>query len=98
MAQLYTMSIVEGITPISKVCLFLVGGQISFDVFPEGWDKRFCLNHLLTEGNQFAEIHFFGDKTAPVRIFVDGTSAPSSLHFQSSSSLSIGCVVSLRVD
>lgn len=22
---------------------FSVGGQISFDVFPKGWDKSFCL-------------------------------------------------------
>jgi len=39
---------------------FSIGGQISFDVFPLGWDKTYCLQHL--EG-QFDEIHFFGDKT-----------------------------------
>jgi hydroxymethylpyrimidine pyrophosphatase-like HAD family hydrolase len=22
---------------------FSIGGQISFDVFPEGWDKTYCL-------------------------------------------------------
>ena len=37
-----------------------MGGQISFDVFPAGWDKTYCLQFL--EG-QFDEIHFFGDKT-----------------------------------
>ncbi|EPS70120.1 phosphomannomutase, partial [Genlisea aurea] len=38
---------------------FSIGGQISFDVFPKGWDKTFCLRYL----NEFEEIHFFGDKT-----------------------------------
>ncbi|XP_064643987.1 uncharacterized protein LOC135497911 [Lineus longissimus] len=39
---------------------FSIGGQISFDVFPIGWDKRFCLRYL---ENDFKTIHFFGDKT-----------------------------------
>ncbi|PKA53025.1 Phosphomannomutase [Apostasia shenzhenica] len=38
---------------------FSIGGQISFDVFPEGWDKTYCLRYL----EDFSEIHFFGDKT-----------------------------------
>ncbi|KAF6025004.1 PMM1 [Bugula neritina] len=45
--------------------VYSIGGQISFDVFPEGWDKRYCLQHLFTEGNSFTEVHFFGDKTFP---------------------------------
>jgi len=40
---------------------FAIGGQISIDVFPDGWDKRYCLKHIENEG--FKEIHFFGDKT-----------------------------------
>ncbi|KAJ3127237.1 Phosphomannomutase [Nowakowskiella sp. JEL0407] len=40
---------------------YSIGGQISFDVFPEGWDKTFCLKHLKDEG--IDTIHFFGDKT-----------------------------------
>lgn len=40
---------------------YSIGGQISFDVFPNGWDKTYCLQHLENEG--FDEIHFFGDKT-----------------------------------
>lgn len=40
---------------------FSVGGQISFDVFPEGWDKRFCLTQVISDG--FVKIYFFGDKT-----------------------------------
>ncbi|XP_057670645.1 phosphomannomutase [Diorhabda carinulata] len=40
---------------------YSIGGQISFDVFPNGWDKTYCLKHLQDEG--FDEIHFFGDKT-----------------------------------
>uniref|UniRef100_A0A8C4QA74 Phosphomannomutase n=1 Tax=Eptatretus burgeri TaxID=7764 RepID=A0A8C4QA74_EPTBU len=42
---------------------FSIGGQISFDVFPDGWDKRFCLDILAKEG--LACIHFFGDRTSP---------------------------------
>ncbi|GFY92588.1 phosphomannomutase [Actinidia rufa] len=38
---------------------FSIGGQISFDVFPQGWDKTYCLRYL----DDFHEIHFFGDKT-----------------------------------
>ncbi|KAH0836609.1 hypothetical protein J3R83DRAFT_8309 [Lanmaoa asiatica] len=40
---------------------FSIGGQISFDIFPDGWDKRYCLQFVENEG--FEEIHFFGDKT-----------------------------------
>jgi phosphomannomutase len=41
--------------------VYSIGGQISFDCFPIGWDKRFCLSYIEDEfkGN----IHFFGDKT-----------------------------------
>lgn len=44
---------------------FSIGGQISFDIFPRGWDKTYCLERLGDEG--FEEIHFFGDKTYKVR-------------------------------
>ncbi|OXB33660.1 phosphomannomutase [Cryptococcus neoformans] len=40
---------------------FAIGGQISFDIFPKGWDKTYSLRHI--EGEGFEEIHFFGDKT-----------------------------------
>lgn len=39
------------------------GGQISFDVFPDGWDKRYCLRHVENDG--YKTIYFFGDKTMP---------------------------------
>ncbi|XP_053440785.1 phosphomannomutase 1 [Nycticebus coucang] len=42
---------------------FSRGGMISFDVFPEGWDKRFCLDSLDQES--FDTIHFFGNETSP---------------------------------
>merc|ERR1712130_578809 len=38
-----------------------IGGQISFDVFPHGWDKTYCLRFV--KDKNFKEIHFFGDKT-----------------------------------
>jgi phosphomannomutase len=49
---------------------FSIGGQISFDVFPTGWDKTYCLGHLEAEakkpdGITYKDIHFFGDKTFP---------------------------------
>ncbi|OAD58442.1 Phosphomannomutase [Eufriesea mexicana] len=39
---------------------YSIGGQISFDIFPIGWDKTYCLRHI----QGYDEIHFFGDKTA----------------------------------
>ena len=42
--------------------VYLIGGQISFDVVPKGWDKTYCLQFL----KDYDEIHFFGDKTMPV--------------------------------
>jgi phosphomannomutase len=39
---------------------YSIGGQISADVFPRGWDKTYCLQFV--EG-KYDEIHFFGDKT-----------------------------------
>lgn len=38
---------------------FSIGGQISFDVFPVGWDKSYCLQFVEKE---YDTIHFFGDK------------------------------------
>lgn len=38
---------------------YSVGGQISFDVFPMGWDKSFCLQFVEKD---YDEIHFWGDK------------------------------------
>jgi len=46
---------------VSLGLTYSIGGQISFDVFPTGWDKTFCLRHVEKEG--FDEIHFFGDRT-----------------------------------
>jgi len=40
---------------------FSIGGQISIDAFPTGWDKTYALNYL----GHIPKIHFFGDKTKP---------------------------------
>lgn len=40
---------------------FSIGGQISIDVFPQGWDKTYCLRFL----KDFDKILFFGDRTSP---------------------------------
>lgn len=39
---------------------YSIGGQISFDIFPIGWDKTYCLRYI---DDNYDEIHFFGDKT-----------------------------------
>ena len=45
---------------------YSIGGMISFDVFPTGWDKTYCLKHVEEEkarsGTEYTTIHFFGDK------------------------------------
>ena len=42
---------------------YSIGGQISFDVFPTGWDKTFCLQYLEPPYESgITEVHFFGDK------------------------------------
>lgn len=47
---------------------FSIGGQISIDIFPKGWNKCFCLSFL----KDYDTIHFFGDKTMEVRILISG--------------------------
>jgi len=51
---------------------FSIGGQISIDIFPKGWDKTYCLKYLTPH---YESIYFFGDKTSPggndYEIFVD---------------------------
>ncbi|KAK5090599.1 Phosphomannomutase 1 [Lithohypha guttulata] len=46
---------------------YSIGGQISFDVFPTGWDKTYALRHVEAEkqvsGIDYKHIHFFGDKS-----------------------------------
>ena len=41
---------------------FSIGGQISIDAFPIGWDKTYSLQFV---ENKFKEIHFVGDRTGP---------------------------------
>lgn len=39
---------------------YAIGGMISFDVYPNGWDKSYCLTRI--PSGKFKEIHFFGDQ------------------------------------
>lgn len=39
--------------------IFSIGGQISFDCMPKGWDKSYCLQFIEKE---YENIYFFGDK------------------------------------
>ncbi len=38
-----------------------LGGSTSIDIYPKGWDKTYCLQHVKTKGN----IYFVGDKCKP---------------------------------
>ena len=38
-----------------------IGGSTSFDIYPQGWDKTFVINHL----SDYEEIIFFGDSCTP---------------------------------
>ncbi len=66
---------------------FSIGGQISFDVFPTGWDKTYCLRHVEAEKNisgvEYTTVHFFGDKTFKggndYEIFEDGRTVGHSV-------------------
>ena len=42
--------------------VYAIGGQISFDVYPRGWDKTYSLNHVKGLYDKFI---FFGDRTMP---------------------------------
>lgn len=52
---------------------FSIGGQISIDIFPRGWDKTYCLQYV---EDKYDDIYFFGDKTFPggndYELFIDG--------------------------
>lgn len=42
---------------------FVIGGQISIDCFPRGWDKKFCLRFI--PDDRYDKIYFFGDRCLP---------------------------------
>ena len=50
---------IKSLVPHLKLT-YSIGGQISIDIFPDGWDKTYCLQFL--EG-KYDIIYFFGDKT-----------------------------------
>ena len=37
-----------------------IGGQISLDIYPRGWDKTYCLQFIQ---DKYEKIYFFGDRT-----------------------------------
>ena len=39
-----------------------LGGDTSFDIYPEGWDKTYCLNHV---SDSIDDVAFFGDRCFP---------------------------------
>ena len=45
---------------LEDILTFSIGGQISIDIFPIGWDKTYCLQFV---DNLYEKIYFFGDKT-----------------------------------
>lgn len=71
------------------------GGQISFDVFPDGWDKRFCLG--IIEKDNYSTIHFFGDKTKPVSMLMVFFSCRISMELQCKTKpVGTGCCLGRR--
>lgn len=56
-------NLVADLLPLLKIynLTAVIGGMISIDIYPIGWDKRFCLNFFPNDNI----IHFFGDKTEP---------------------------------
>jgi phosphomannomutase len=66
--------------------LYYIGGQISFGVFPTGWNKTYCLRHVEAEkkrGVEYKVVHYFGDKTFKggnvYEVFVDGRTVGHSV-------------------
>ncbi|VDK49288.1 unnamed protein product [Cylicostephanus goldi] len=56
----FVKALLESFSDYGLNCV--IGGQISVDVFPYGWDKTYCLQYVEKD---FDVIHFFGDKTMP---------------------------------
>ncbi|TIB69078.1 hypothetical protein E3Q08_03579 [Wallemia mellicola] len=56
---------------------YSIGGQISFDAFPTGWDKTYALRHI--KADNFKIIHFFGDKTFEMNIKQEVSDNPGSM-------------------
>lgn len=46
-----------------KGITFKLGGDTSFDIYPNGWDKTMALNHVKKEG--YDMVYFVGDKCEP---------------------------------
>ena len=43
----------------------MIGGEVSFDCYPIGWDKSCGLSNVIETGGADRELHFFGDKCYP---------------------------------
>jgi len=41
---------------------FKIGGEISIDILPRGWNKTYCMNHL---PSNWSKIYFLGDRCLP---------------------------------
>ena len=52
-------SLCETLSSKYKNLRFSIGGQISIDIFPYGWDKTYCLDFI---DKKYTEICFFGDR------------------------------------
>ncbi len=81
---------------------FGTGGQVSFDIFPVGWDKTYCLDHLIefTGATASTAIHFFGDKTFPGgndhEIFMDPRTIGHSVRGPVETTALIGAIIAKK--
>lgn len=58
--ETFLKSIIESTKQIKTSLNVKIAGTTSFDIFPQGWDKTFVLNHLLD-----CDVWFVGDRCYP---------------------------------
>lgn len=59
-----------------------LGGSTSIDIFPVGWDKTYCLNHVRKQN--FDRVYFVGDKCQPGQNDREIYVHPETISFESS--------------
>jgi phosphomannomutase len=58
--ETFVRQLQESVPDLCDLLQFSIGGQISIDIFPKGWNKTYCLQFLT---DTYETIYFFGDKT-----------------------------------
>jgi len=58
-----------------------LGGDTSFDIFPKGWDKTFCLKNF----EDFEQVYFIGDRCKPSGNDYEIFNHPRTISFETTS-------------